>query len=108
MMERYNDKLVPRMDGVSSDCIFVKDICSIYSIPPGMLKWHTDDPSGFYESGEYLSLQEIGEQVRKLYGGHMLPLYVWVDSPMHGEIYQTGNYPGDDSWTLLGQTKGYA
>lgn len=104
-MKRYNDRELYRMDGVSSVCIFFKESNTIHSIDPSKLAWRLEEED---ERGEVLTLQEIGDQVKKLVGGYMPPLYVWWDSPLEGEIYQTGNYPGDDSWILLGTTRGYA
>lgn len=40
-------------------------------------------------------MQEIGDQVRMLSNGYMPVLYVWVEGPLHGAIYQTGNYLDD-------------
>lgn len=45
------------------------------------------------------------EQVRK----HIeWPLYVWVEGPIGGEIYCTGNYPRETCWRRCGVTGGYA
>ena len=107
-MERLNDTIIFRMDGASSACIFLKEACSIQTIPSEKFKWHCDDGGEFEELGDYLTLQEIGDQVREMFRGHTPVLYVWVDHPLRGEIYQTGNYPGDDAWILHGETKGYA
>lgn len=102
-MERFNDMAVYRNDGIEYACVFTKDINSISSIDPDKLDWHKDA-----EDVEYLTLQEIGDQVYILSGGIMPVLYVWVEGPLRGEIYQTGNYPGCDDWILYGKTNGYA
>ena len=102
-MKRFNDMVVYRFGGMKSARVFTTDINSIESIDPDKLNWHKDD-----EDGEYLTLQEIGDQVRALSGGIMHVLYVWVEGPLHGEIYQTGNYHGCDAWILHGKTNGYA
>ena len=100
-MERCNDTVIYLFEGSESACIFVKDINSIETIPADKLDWHEHE-----DSGKYLTLQEIGEQVRSFYEDPVL--YVWVDSPLRGVIYQTGNYSESDAWIEHGTTIGYA
>lgn len=99
-MERCNDTVIFIFDGMNSACIFTKNINSIETIPVEKLKWHEDE-----DDGKYLTLQEIGEQVRSLCDDPVI--YVWVDTPLEGVIYQTGNYQTDD-WIEHGKTMGYA
>ena len=105
-MKRFNDMVVYRFDGANSTCVFTKGINSITSIDLDKLNWHKDTQDDDDDS-EYLTLQEIGDQVRMLSNGYMPVLYVWVEGTLHGAIYQTGNYL-DDNWILHGETQGYA
>lgn len=110
-MHKFNDLRVYRnANGVETTCIFFKDINSITSVPVDSFKWHTDDGEDEFEreNNSWLTLQEIGEQVRALKLSDFNVIYVWVDTPLEGYIYQTGNYPGDTSWVLHATTRGYA
>ena len=59
-----------------------------------LLRWNT-------EEGKSLTLAEIA---RQLPSGQIIT--VIVNAPLHGEIYQYGNYP-DEKWYLIGTTQGY-
>lgn len=103
--ERYcDDTTIYRNDmGGYSSCIFQKGITSVQTIPADMFSWNHDD-----NLEEYLSLREIWEQAQKFLGRRHPVLYVWVDSPLRGEIYQCGNCPENPHWILHGVTEGYA
>ena len=102
--ERFDDLTVYKLNQIgSSVCIFTMDVNTITTIPVDRFKWNID-----MCCEECLTLRAIGEQAKRIFGGTLRPLYVWVDGPLHGEIYQTGNYRDDDSWVLHGRTKGYA
>ena len=100
-MERCNDIIIYLFDGNESACIFTKNINSIETIQAEKLEWHEDE-----DADKYLTLQEIGEQVRSICDDPVI--YVWVDTPLRGVIYQTGNYSGSDAWIEHGTTMGYA
>ena len=58
--------------------------------------------------GGYLTLEDIGDQIRMmLKSAHVGVIYVWVEHPLDGVIYQYGNY-SDDIWRKHGKTNGYA
>lgn len=99
-----NDMVIKRYDGGYSACVFTRDANSITSIDLNQLNWHDVNE---YSDG-WLTLQEIGNQVKALYGGNMPALYVWYEGPFRGTIYQTGNYSDSDDWVLHGETQGYA
>lgn len=67
------------------------------------LEWKKEEQ---LEGAEYLTLDDIAEQITKLIGGRTT-IIVWVESALHGEIYQWGNY-SDQAWYKHGDTKGYA
>lgn len=103
--ERYcDDMTIYRNDmGGYSSCIFQKGITSVQTIPVDMFLWNHD---GNLE--EYLTLREVWEQAQKFLGRRHPVLYVWVNSPLRGEIYQCGNCPENPHWILHGVTDGYA
>lgn len=108
-MDRYNDLVVYKSDAGGGDvCIFFKDINSITSVNVDLLDWRVDSAGSYIPDSEFLTLQEIGDQVRKLNLSDDDVIFVWVETAFEGQIYQTGNYPGDDSWILHGTTQGYA
>ena len=100
-MERCNDTVIYLFDGIGTACIFTKGTNSVETIPAENLEWHENE-----DEGKYLTLQEIGEQVRSIIDDPVI--YVWVDTPLQGVIYQTGNYHGSDAWIKHGTTMGYA
>ena len=68
-------------------------------VNPDELTWNYDE-----EIGEYLTLQEISEQLISL--GYDIVFYVWVELGLSGKIYQFGNH--GMFWELHGETQGYA
>lgn len=106
-MEKYNDTVIWRDDGVDIVSIFTKTLGVVCPIPADKLQWRKDkDAEEAMGCGDHLTLQEIGDQIHDMTGCRC-PLYVWVESTLSGKIYQTGNYK-DDAWLLHGETKGYA
>lgn len=71
-------------------------------VPEGMLKWRDDEE--FY-SGSVLTLGEIRDQLNEK-GVAMMT--VVSTSPLHGEIFMTGNYPSENVWRKFGETVGFA
>ena len=82
-------------------CIFTRWLNSIHSLDYDFFDWHCDD------MGEYLTLKEIAEQTKSRTKIEPV-LYVWVEEPLSGIIYQTNNHPGDKSWIKYGKTDGFA
>lgn len=116
-MDRFNDYVVYKNDnGCEVTCIFFKGINTITSVPVERLEWLSDENEVGSECSHHLTLQEIGDQVKALRLEEELcseedrigVIYVWVETPLEGHIYQTGNNSGDDSWVLYGTTRGYA
>ncbi len=53
-----------------------------------------------------LSLESIEHQLFNL--GYRPVIYVWVETPLEGVIYEFGNYSTNFGWAIHGHTKGYA
>lgn len=79
-------------------------ISGINEISKSVLDWHTSE--GEAKAG-YLTLEEISNQIKAKMGGECPVLYVWTERPLHGKIYQYGNYY-PERWELYGTTKGFA
>ena len=94
-MKNLNDLEVCKFDKGGTTATYVYK-GSFRNLEKADLSWREVDEE------EVLTLKEIYEQLK---GERMIT--VFVDSPMHGEIYQCGNY-GDGLWDELGTTKGYA
>ena len=83
--------------------VFVsKGLTGIEMLDSAVLPWQrceksADGPETFVTLGD----------IRELLGSRKI-ITVWVDGPLHGEVYQTGNYPGEKDWRLYGQLMGYA
>lgn len=73
-------------------------------LEPVTLEWHVDkDVAEMCEtSGNYLTLDEIAEQV-----GESLCITVFIEGMFSGEILLYNNY-GTHEWVRHGRTKGYA
>lgn len=83
--------------------VFVSSLHGMDQVDPNTLPWKKlDEPSMYGGPEEYITLDDI----RKALEGRIIT--VWTESPLHGEIYQTGNYPGETDWRLFGQLMGYA
>lgn len=65
------------------------------------LEWHEE------MDVEFLTLDEIAEQIIEKLGFVPLTITVWQESALHGEIYLWGNY-SDRTWHKHGDTRGYA
>ncbi len=68
---------------------------------PDDLNWHKELDI------EFLTLDEIMEQIVEKLGGFPLTITVWQESAFHGEIYLWGNY-SDLEWHRHGETRGFA
>lgn len=96
-MENFNDLEVCKFDigGTTATYVYTGSFRNLEKVDD--LKWREVDGE------EILSLKEIYEQLKD----KCRMITVFVDSPLHGEIYQCGNYD-DGLWVLHGNTKGYA
>lgn len=86
-------------EGLNHVVIIIDDVI----VDNNILSWHEEDYS---EHGErYISLNEISEQLLKIYEEDVI--YVWEEKPSEGLIYQYGNST-IRKWQEHGRTKGYA
>ena len=85
-------------DGVSLTIIAHKTLDKVL-VKSDELTWNHDD-----ESGKYLTLDEISDQLIGL--GYDFTFYVWKEIGLRGKIYQFGNH--GLFWEEHGETKGYA
>lgn len=70
------------------------------------LRWNTSKyASGFEGFSQYLTLDEIRDQIFKELGKTIIE--VRVEDPLRGVIHQTGNQPNNDYWHEQGKTRGY-
>lgn len=66
------------------------------------LKWHKLHKNS---KERYLTLKEIYQQLKEK--GYEGVIYVWIETPLGGTIYQCGNYE-EGQWIKHGNTRGYA
>lgn len=100
MNEKMDDRTtIYRNDGVNIASVFIKPLSRVSPVPEDLLQWHKH-----HDGYECLTLGEIREQVSQAIGW---PIFVWVECPTGGEIYCTGNYPGETCWRRCGITGGY-
>lgn len=109
-MENCNEITIYKDAPMECAYIFIKDASgNIKSIPHDFFKWNEPDTEDDAEwiSG-YLTLQNISDQIDEKFGRLPGAVFVWVEHPLHGEIYQIGNYPDCNFWIKNGTTKGFA
>ena len=70
-----------------------------------MLEWHEQEAEWAYMTIKTLTLSEIYEQLKDKMEDRMIT--VFVESPLHGEIFQCGNHE-EGKWEKYGSTQGYA
>ena len=91
--------IICEFDGVSAGTVYLGGI-SFLERWNDKLDWRVDDGCSWFKPCKELTLKEIAEQMNS-------PMItVFVESPLHGEIYQYGNY--GDEWWQIGETGGYA
>ena len=101
MHEKIDDRTtIYGNDGVSIVSVFIRPVSRVFPVPGDSLQWHTDE-----DGTEHLTLGEIRDQVSGVIGW---PIFVWVEGPMRGEIYCTGNCTSETCWRRRGITGGYA
>lgn len=100
MSEKMDDRTrIYRDDRNTIVSLFFKEQNLIIAIPGYRIDWrHEGDV-------DTLTLGEIRDQVRKRTTSWTL--YVWVQWSTGGEIYCTGNVPGETCWRRCGITGGY-
>lgn len=98
-----NDKVVYLSDPTSILRIFDSEL---NKIDPTGFNWEVFDDKDMQDDfGGYLTLGQISEQLNTVERHGCI--YVWIESPLYGAIYEYGNY-GDGIWRLHGKTNGYA
>lgn len=95
---------VVEFDSVDSTAVYLGGVSCLKKVNDE-LNWHEEEVESLDMNIKSLTLTEIYEQLKEVYGCQIIT--VFVDSPMHGEIYQCGNYE-DGKWVKLGSTMGYA
>jgi len=102
-------------DKVSGDIFLEKISTEIKDFDKDDLYWNADKETGI----EYLTLNEIYEQIKKFYienyqdlnkyiRGNFVPfIRVTHETGLWGVIFEIGNY-GKEEWIVHGITKGYA
>lgn len=100
----WNDLTIVRFDGVTMSSVYIGFVNELHDITK-RLNWRKIDAEEYGYHAEGLTLKEIYDQVSKDMGRPIIT--VFVNDPMHGEIYQCGNY-ADGKWVKYGTTIGYA
>lgn len=92
-------------DSITQTSVYVGFLSDLVNYT-NTLDWHKKFVNGLDMEVGTLSLTEIYEQIKAVCGGSRV-ITVFVENPLHGEIYQCGNYE-DGKWVKLGNTMGYA
>lgn len=100
-MEKLNPKEyeICEFDGVNSSAVYLG---SFDNLKKAKLIWRKENLD-FMEIN-VLTLDEIRNQLKQRNPYVMITIF--VNSPLHGEIIQYGNY--GDEWYRIGETCGYA
>lgn len=100
-IENPNEYEICTFDGVNSSNVYIG---SFEYLQKADLKWKKEFVESMSMEIETLTLDEIKEQILAKYDIEMITIF--INSPLHGEILQYGNY--GDSWYQIGETCGYA
>lgn len=111
----FKDLEICEFDSVSSTTVYKGGFSDLEKINDE-LSWKEDEETAEYiglSEMRYLSLNEIYNQVREIYGHDYkgkirTPLItVIIDEPLRGTIYQCNNH-SEGVWEKIGETRGYA
>lgn len=103
MLEKVDlETEICRFDSVSESAVYLGDIANLVNVSD-KVKWHKEFCDGLGMDIETATLGEIKEQ---LSWGEIIT--VVINSPQDGEIYQWGNYPGENWFRKIGELAGYA
>lgn len=100
-IENPKEYEVCEFDGVNQSTVYIG---FFNDLKKAHLEWNKEFVNGLEMEVGTLTLEEIKEQICT--GKHRLPITIFINSPLHGEILQYGNY--GDSWYQIGETCGYA
>lgn len=100
-IEKPEEFEICEFDGVSAVGVYVGTLDALQRVNR-QLRWRVDEEGSKMCRDPYrvLTLKEIQEQIPY----HLIT--VIDNGPMHGEIYQCGNYSGND-WWIIGELNGY-
>lgn len=90
--------------------IFRTDSEAIRCFSQKEFKWKAmSKGDGMFEWADgALTLKDISDQIKRQNGTDYIGvIYVWIETPLCGAIYQYGNYD-DNAWRLYCKTPGYA
>ncbi|WP_312694088.1 hypothetical protein [Caproiciproducens sp.] len=108
-MENCNGVTVYKDAPMECAYVFIKDTHgNIKTIPHSFFKWNEPSTEESEWITGYLTLKNISDQIREKLGHLSGVVFVWIEHPLRGEIYQIGNYPDCDFWIENGTTKGFA
>ena len=95
---------ITEFDSVSTATVYLGSLDNLKKIN-NELSWHVEFSQGLGFAIRTLTLEEVFKQVYERYGSNLITIF--VNGPMHGEIYQCNNYE-DGEWVEYGSTIGYA
>lgn len=96
-----------QFDGISMSTVYVGGLHELKPVVD-KITWREDETTGelCYQPYKVLTLNEIRDQVKNLYGGNCPMITIFTERPLGGCILQYGNY--GDSWWQVGDLAGYA
>lgn len=106
-IEKPEEVEICAFDGVSSSAVYLGGLTNLERVTV-KLKWRTDPYMSemCFNPAKVLTLKEIALQCKKLAKYRSPMITVVEESPLHGTIYQYGNY--GDEWWEIGTVSGYA
>ena len=96
-----------QFDGVTVSTIYTGGFANLKPVAD-KLSWREDETAGelCFQPYKILTLTEIRNQVKNLYGGTCPMITIFNERPLGGSILQYGNY--GDGWYQIGDLSGYA
>lgn len=103
--DSLDDTEIIRFDGITVSAVYVGFLGDMKCITKE-LPWRKGDEHMEYgQPIEWMTLKDISDYASRKYPDAIVT--VFSNSPLHGEIYQYGNYL-DVEWVEYGRTMGYA
>lgn len=103
--DSLDDTEIIRFDGITVSAVYIGFLEDMKCITKE-LPWRKDgEPMEYGQSVEWMTLKDISDYANRKYPNAIVT--VFSSSPLHGEIYQYGNYR-DVGWVGYGRTMGYA
>ena len=103
--KNWDNHTVVRFDTIEQTSVYLNSFGELENIT-GELPWHKECVDALYMEVSSMTLHEISEYVRNMFGENSM-ITVFQEDMITSNIFQWGNYK-DVEWVKLGEIMGYA